>query len=41
MKNDKELYDDEIEEKKRTVVYVLKYLASVFFLTSGMMMTQF
>ena len=27
MKNDKELYDDEIEEKKRTVVVVLKYLA--------------
>ena len=30
MKNDKEIYDDEIEEKKRTVVYVLKYLASVY-----------
>ena len=30
MKNDKELYDDEIEEKKRTVVIVLKYLASVY-----------
>ena len=30
MKNDKELYDDEIEEKKRAVVYVLKYLASVY-----------
>ena len=30
MKIDKEIYDDEIVEKKRTVVYVLKYLASVY-----------
>ena len=30
MKNDKKLYDDEIEEKKRTIVYVLKYLSKIY-----------
>ena len=30
MKNDKELFDDEIEEKNRTVVYVLKYLSKIY-----------
>ena len=30
MKNDKEFIDEEIEEKKRTVVYVLKYLSKIY-----------